>query len=199
MMADERAGHMSVASGLVRQTLVEHVFAEAEEQREKGPPPDAVAAVLETTDERFAIADEALLDVKLRQAGYAARIAEAEMFEAARQPAEWIAARVGERLEQAGSWAEAVRALSAELARSEPLGRPNPDDEAAMTWRVPGPGGHVRHYVARRTIEDFLQDRSRALDGDPAELKRPWLYGFFVRACEEALPPEAASPDGDDG
>jgi hypothetical protein len=23
---------------------------------------------------------------------------------------------------------------------------------------------------------------------DPAELKRPWLYGFLVRACEEVLP-----------
>ena len=195
---------MSVASGLVRQTLVEQVFAQAEEEREKGPPSDAVVAVLEAEDERFTVADEALLDVKLRHAGYAARIAEAEMFEPARQPAEWIADRVGERLAQTASWSEAVRAVSAELARAEPLGKPSPDDEAAMTWRVPGPGGHVRHYVARRAIEEFLQDRSRALDGDPAELKRPWLYGFFVRACEEALPPEASSDgevssDGDAG
>jgi len=96
-----------------------------------------------------------------------------------------------ERLTLTGSWARAAAAVSGDLARSEPLAKPSPDDEAAMTWRVPGPGGHVRHYLARRTIEDRLLPRDQPLPIDPAELKRAWLYGFFVRACEEALPPEA--------
>lgn len=43
------------------------------------------------------------------------------------------------------------------FARAEPLGKPSPDEEAAMSWRVPGPGGHVRHFLVR-----------------------PWLYGFYV-------------------
>ena len=192
MMAEERPGHMSVATGVVRQTLVEHTFAQAEERREQGDLPEAVAAVLESSDEQFAVADEALLDRKLRHAGYATRLAEAEMFEPARQPADWLASRVTEQFERTGSWGQAVRAVCGELARAEPLGKPSPNDETAMTWRVPGPGGHVRHYVARRAIEDYLQNRARPLEGDPAELKRPWLYGFFVRACEEALPPGAA-------
>jgi hypothetical protein len=80
---------------------------------------------------------------------------------------------------------------------SEPLGKPSPDDEAAMSWRVPGPGGHVRHFLARRTIEEYLREADAAVVEDPAELKRPWLYGFFVAACEEALPAEAA-PGGAD-
>ena len=195
MMAEERAAHMPVASGLVRQTIVEHLFAQAEERREEAPS-DPVVAVLEAPDEQFAVADEALLDLKLRRAGYAARLAEAEMFEPARRPAEALGSLVAERFERTGSWPQAVSALCGELARAEPLDKPSPDDPAAMSWKVPGPGGHVRHYVARRAIEEYLQDRGRALDGDPAELKRPWLYGFFVRACEEALPPEASLDGG---
>ena len=58
-----------------------------------------------------------------------------------------------------------------------------------------GPGGHVRHFVARRTIEELLQGRDTAFDGDPADLKTPWVYGYFLRACQEVLPhdpPDAA-------
>jgi len=79
---------------------------------------------------------------------------------------------------------------------AEPVGRPAPDDPAATTWRVPGPGGHVRHYLARRTIEDLLQGRDRPFDGDPADLKIPWVYGFLVRACEEALPADDLAAQG---
>ena len=56
-----------------------------------------------------------------------------------------------------------------------------------MSWRVPGPGGHVRHFLARRTIEEYLREADAPVES-PEELKRPWMYGFFVRACEEALP-----------
>src|SRR5919199_5746465 len=108
MMAQERAGHMSVATGLVRQTLVEHVFAQAEELREKGGPGGAAAAALEAEDQQFAVADEALLDHKLRHAGYAARLAEVEMFEPARQPPDWVGPLVAEQLERTGSWPQAV-------------------------------------------------------------------------------------------
>ncbi len=52
----------------------------------------------------------------------------------------------------------------------------------------------MRHYVARRTIEEHLQGRDRPVDGDPADLKVPWVYGFFVRVCEELLPHHAPPP-----
>ncbi len=102
-----------------------------------------------------------------------------------------------ERFAWTASWDEAVADACTELALSEPLGKPSPDDEAAMTWRIPGPGGHVRHFLARRTIEEYLGDIAWPAADDPAELKRPWLYGFFVRACEEALPPDAEEPGSD--
>jgi hypothetical protein len=65
------------------------------------------------------------------------------------------------------------------FARAEPLGKPSPDEEAAMSWRVPGPGGHVRHFLVQCTIEDYLRDVKGPVE-DSAELKRPWLYGFYV-------------------
>ena len=53
------------------------------------------------------------------------------------------------------------------LADGEPVGRPDPHDPNAVSWRIPGPGGHVRHYVALRC-------------GDTPALKRAWIYGFLL-------------------
>jgi len=193
-MTNEREGFMSVASGLLRQTLVEDLFARAEERLEEGLPKTMTGA-LEAEDRRLVSDDEALLDFKLRRAGYATRVIEFELFEPARSPADWIPDVLHEHFTETGSWTQAVSDLSGELARGEPVEKPSPDDEAAVSWRIPGPGGHVRHYVARRAIEQYLQARDRPLDGDPAELKRPWIYGFLVRACEETLPAEAVLGD----
>ncbi len=190
-MTNEPAGFLAVDTGLVLQTLVEAVFAQVE-QRGADRPPDAVVAVLEAEDQPFAGGNDPALDHGLRHAGYRARVVEAELFEPARHPADWIGGMLTERFAATGSWPGAVADVCGELARSEPLGKPSPDDPAAMSWRIPGPGGHVRHYLARRTIEEHLRPREEPVDGDPAELKRPWLYGFFVRACEEALPDGAA-------
>jgi len=188
-MAEEHAGRIRVDTGLIMQTLVENAFALMEKRRAERPPEDLVA-VLEA-DQHLTDAGDPALDTDLRHAGYQARVVEAEMFEPARTPADWVQDMLSERFARTQSWRQAVAELSGELARSEPLERPSPDDEAAMSWRVPGPGGHVRHYLVRRTIEDRLLDREDPLPIDPAELKRPWMYGFFVRTCEEALPPEA--------
>ncbi len=185
-MSDQGSGFVPVDTGLVLQTLVERMFGLIEGRRDDGPP-DSVAAVLGATDLCLTEA-EPQLEADLRHAGYLARIVEVELFEPARQPAAWIPELLTERFARTASWDEAVASACAELARSEPLGKPSPDDEAAMSWRVPGPGGHVRHFLARRTIEQYLSDAEAAVVEDPAELKRPWLYGFFVGACEEALP-----------
>ncbi len=184
-MNDERSGFVPVDTGLVLQTLVERMFGLVEGRRDE-PQPESVAAVLGATDLRVA-GGHPPLEAGLRHAGYLARVVEVELFEPARRPAEWIPEMLTDAFASTDSWDDAVAGACAELARSEPLGKPDPDDEAAMSWRVPGPGGHVRHYLARRTIEDYLREADVPVD-DAAELKRPWLYGFFVRACEEALP-----------
>lgn len=94
--------------------------------------------------------------------GYAARIVETELFAAAREPMPWLT----EQLETAGP-----ELLAARLAAAEPLERPDPGS-AVASWRVPGPGGHVRHYLALALVE--------------REGKREFLRGFFRRCCEEA-------------
>ncbi len=188
-MSDGGGGFVPVDTGLVLQTLVERMFGIIEGRR-GDEPPEPVAAVLAATDLPVA-SGHPRLEADLRHAGYLARVVEVELFEPARRPAEWIGEMLTDCFASAASWDEAVAGACAELARSEPLGKPDPDDEAAKSWQVPGPGGHVRHYLARRTIEDYLRDAEAPVE-DPAELKRPWLYGFFVRACEETLPREAA-------
>jgi hypothetical protein len=81
------------------------------------------------------------------------------------------------RMNDRSSWPQAAAAVARELASREPLERPQPGDPHAVTWRVPGPGGHVRHYVALR------------LTAGRRELKRDFVFGFLIRCCEEALSP----------
>ena len=190
-MAQERPGLLAVDTGLVIQTLVERVVDRVEARRDEDSP-EAIAAVLDAMDAELAGGEDPSLIAGLRHAGYLCRVVEVEFFEPADNTADWIPDMLRERFARTTSWPEAVAGTCSDLARSEPLGKPSPDDEAAMSWRVPGPGGHVRHYVARRTIEEHLRGWESPTVGEPAELKRPWMYGFFVRACEEALPPEAS-------
>ena len=104
----------------------------------------------------------------LARRGYLTRFVETELFEAARRPVPLLHVDPDE-----------VAGLTAELAAAEPAGRPSPDDERAATWRVPGPGGHVRHYLAVQAARLLAPD----LPEDAG--KRAWLYGFFVRSLEE--------------
>ncbi len=193
-MSDERSGYLPVNTKLVLDTLVARIFGIVEGRRVDGPP-EPVAAVLAAADLRVT-GGHPQIEADLRHAGYLARVVEVELFEPARQPAEWLGGMLTERFVSTASWDGAVAGASSELARSEPMGKPSPDDEAAMSWRVPGPGGHVRHFLARRTIEDYLREVTAPVE-DPAELKRPWLYGFYVRACEEALPEGVVLGEGE--
>jgi len=195
-MSDESSGFIPVNTGLVLDTLVARIFGIVEGRREDGPP-EPVAGVL-AADLGLA-QGEAQLEADLRHSGYLARIVEVELFEPARQPAQWLEGMLTERFVSTASWDEAVAATCAQLAGSEPLGKPDPQDEAAVSWRIPGPGGHVRHFLARRTIEDHLRasGASGPVVDNPAELKRPWIYGFLVRACEETLPEGAVLGEGE--
>ena len=191
-MPDESGNLVPVQTQVVLQTLVEHMFAVVEERRTDAPPPTAVADILNGPDLDVNDGGDPSLDGGLRHAGYLTRVLEAELFEPAQQPAEWLTDSLKERFETTDSWGDTIAEVSAELARAEPVEKPDPKDPDAFSWRIPGPGGHVRHFVARRAIETHLQEgESYYSVGDPAHLKRPWIYGFFVRACEEALPPEA--------
>ena len=194
-MADESSGLFRVDSALVRDTMVEGIHEKVEAHRKEGPP-DEILPVLEAEGPTTGCED-AELDRGLRHAGYLARVVETEMFEPARRVADWIPDMLRERLADSGDWSRAVTEACADLANSEPLAKPSPDDESARTWRIPGPGGHVRHYASSRAIgEELTRVNVIAEIGDPSELKRLWLYGFFVRACEEALPAGALSGSG---
>jgi hypothetical protein len=105
-------------------------------------------------------ADEGRPDAE--RLGYHARVVERERFAPAREPIGWLSDLLAGR---------DAATVAAELAAGEPEERPDPDSGVA-SWRVPGPGGHVRHYLALRA-------------GD----KRGWMRGYFERCCEDAAAP----------
>ena len=112
----------------------------------------------------------------LARHGYQARVAETDLFEPARLPTPELA----EIVEESGADAASHR-----LAAEEPLELPMPDAEGWTSWRVPGPGGHVRHFVATECIRRALGGRPAPDRLDGRALKRCWFYGFYVRCCEE--------------
>ena len=157
---------MSVRSELVQETIVATICERAL-ARSDSPLPEPVAAVL-----------DAVARPDLARAGYFVRVTETDLFEPARRPAAWLADQLdADAGENASPWPAAVAALAARLSEGEPGGRPDPDDADAVSWRIPGPGGHVRHYVALRL----------AGAQEPA-LKRNVIYGVLVRCCEETRP-----------
>ena len=104
----------------------------------------------------------------LARGGYHARAVELERFEPARGEMPWLRGD-----------GRPAGAVAAELAAREPVERPDPDDDRAVTWKVPGPGGHVRHYLALRAAAEH--------PGLPlGDAKRAWVTGFLVRCLEQA-------------
>ena len=173
------------------------LVAEAE-SRYPGRPPPSIREALERALELVAgfersttAPPEAIeLAASLARLGYLTRAAETELFEPARRRTPWLSRKLED---QGEAPAEAIVEVSRELARSELEDRPEPDG-GAPSWRVPGPGGHVRHYVA---IETAARRAPKDAEGKPRlgqglysalELKRCWMLGFFVRCCEDAAP-----------
>lgn len=107
-------------------------------------------------------------DVRLARLGYLARAIELERFEVARTPSPWLVDHLVDRPQ------DSIGDLSMALATAEPLARSAPAD-GSPAWRIPGPGGHVRHFLALR-----------AIGAGPPELKRDWMFGFMLRCCEDA-------------
>jgi len=195
-MTADRSNLFPVDTRLVLETLVEKVH-DLVVDRMSEEPPEEILPVLDSKEQLVVATKYPAVDRGLRRAGYLTRVIEVEIFEPAQSIADWIPKKLEERFAKTEDWSEAIVSICAEIARAEPLEKSDPDDEDAWSWRVPGPGGHVRHYLSRRAIGDELQkDPEQGPVDNPAELKQPWVYGFFVRACEEALPAEA-SPDPD--
>jgi hypothetical protein len=132
-----------------------------------------------------AVPGDAPAAAELACAGYRSRAAETAMFERARAPIPGLAERLLSA--RTGDPLAAMVATSAELAALEPAERPDPSAAAWTSWGVPGPGGHVRHYVAAECAERLGGESS-------PELKRCWMYGFYVRCCEEALAEPGSGP-----
>jgi hypothetical protein len=184
-MSADQSRYVPVNTSVLLQTLVQAVNEQVQERL-------AARALLVTppalqADQALIGDNDPALDRGLRASGYLARVVEVELFEPAQAVADWVAERVKQHHTRTGDLDEAIAALCGELARAEPIDKPRPDDPTAMSWQVPGPGGHVRHHLARRAIEELLRGREDPIEGEPADLKRAWMYGFFVRTCEEAL------------
>jgi hypothetical protein len=118
----------------------------------------------------------------LARLGYASRSAETEMFEPARKSMPWLEEKLRE-----GSGSVGIAEIAGELAADEPDDKPAPGEGS---WRVPGPGGHVRHYLALAAADEVVHGDSNGKPSASRELsageaKRCFLYGFYLRCCEE--------------
>lgn len=168
---------MKVRTELVLDQLVSRVLGRALELRSADLPPESRDVLEAGPDPR-----------ELARLGYACRVAEIEMFEPARQPTPWLAGLLADRVGPEGDRLAATAALCRELAAEEPDEKPDPGQGS---WRVPGPGGHVRHFLALAAADEVAHGGA---NGEPPvtrefssrEMKRCFLYGFYVRCCEEA-------------
>jgi hypothetical protein len=122
----------------------------------------------------------------LARAGYAAREAELERFEPARGEVDWLLDEISARIDRGQDPAVARRSVCVERALTEPDARPSPESGAA-SWRVPGPGAHVRHLLALDAADELAPKGERPPSGvdRPRDVKRCWLYGFLMRTAAE--------------
>jgi hypothetical protein len=173
--APQSSGVMRVKTELVLEQLVSRVLGRALELRAAGLP-EEINPVLAGGPE----------PVALSRLGYAARMAETEMFDVARQPMPWLEEMVANRdASEPASWV----AICQELAAEEPDQKPDPGQGS---WRVPGPGGHVRHFLALAAADEVVHSDSNGKPQASRELsageaKRCFLFGFYARCCEEAI------------
>ena len=160
---------ISVRTEVVMDTLIGSL-ATAVSARIGQPLDDGVAAALAATG----------AEATLARAGWHARAVELERFEPAQAPMPWLVELVRAACAAGEPWSAATAAVALELAGREPGQRPDPGDADAVSWRVPGPGGHVRHYLALDAA------REHAPGTPPDQAKRSWLAGFLVHCCGEA-------------
>lgn len=156
---------------MVLDTLVGSI-AEAVEGRLGEPLDSSVEAALGSTS-----------DPRLARMGYLARAIEVERFERAREPMPWLMGHIERHRTDGVAWSDAAAAAAMQLAATEPSQRPEPSDDHAVSWKIPGPGGHVRYYVALRSADG---------DGNRpgSDARRAWLSGFLIHCLREACAPQ---------
>lgn len=187
------SGVIAVRSELVHDQIISRLVGESLHRLDKGVPEASAAA-----------ADEALVAVcgaeattadpgaeslasRIARAGYLERVVEAKMFERAQEPMPGLAERLADA-KRDGSDFEAAQLTARALALEEPEGKPEP---GSASWRVPGPGGHVRHFAALAIANELAASGDDADAVPPAPLdrqlvaKRCFIYGFYLRCCEE--------------
>jgi hypothetical protein len=173
----QSGGVMRVKTELVLEQLVSRVLGRALELRAAGLPKE-VGELLADGPE----------PVELSRLGYCARLAEVEMFDVARQPMPWLEATLADGgTSDPANWTEICQDLAAE----EPDQKPDPGQGS---WRVPGPGGHVRHFLALAAADEVVHGDSNGKPRASRELsageaKRCFLFGFYARCCQEAAGP----------
>jgi hypothetical protein len=164
---------MRVRTELVLDQLVSRVLGRALELRSQKLAPETERALDEAPDPKA-----------LARIGYTSRVAETEMFEAARKPMPWLNEMLAER-----TGPDAIADVCRELAAEEPDEKPDPGQGS---WRVPGPGGHVRHFLALAAADEVVHGDSNGKPQASRELsageaKRCFLFGFYAKCCEEAV------------
>ena len=170
----DRPNVMAVKVELVKEFLLDRI-----RERVLARVDDELPAAAREALERVSELVGAGAPERLALEGYLTRVVEVEMFEPARRPIPWLA----ERVQAAG--ADGVAGTAAALAREEPAEKPRPGPNAAPSWRIPGPGGHVRHFLAVMSAAALRAEAGE--DVDELALKCVWMFGFYVRCCEEAL------------
>lgn len=167
---------MRVQTELVLEQLVSRLLGRALEMESAGLP-----------DEADRILSDGPEPTRLARLGYASRVAETEMFTPAREAMPLLSERI--------SAGEPLSQICRELAAEEPDGKPDPGEGS---WLVPGPGGHVRHFLALAAADEVVHsgaDYGQAgRDLAVGEAKRCFLYGFYARCCEEAAGREQTLP-----
>ena len=163
-------GLISVRTQVVLDTLVDSIT-EAVTGRVDEPLPPEIEEALTATGG----------DQRLARLGYLARAIEVERFERAREAMPWLSDRLERERVEGATWSSAAGWVASALADAEPAERPDPGDARAVSWKVPGPGGHVRYYLAARAASEHGGRLT-------AEAKRSWLAGFLVHCLEEVPP-----------
>ena len=123
--------------------------------------------------------------------GYLARAAEHAMFEAAQEPDDGLLDTLAAWLEDAAPASAATQDAVAELAAELVVAEPTDGQEPAEGpfWSLPGAGGEVRAALRDRLAGALSRPRDVSLD----ELRRTWMYGYFLRALQECFEDEDMS------
>lgn len=120
--------------------------------------------------------------------GYLTRAAEYAMLESAQELEDELLETLATRLDAAepgpSAAEDTVAELAAELALAEPLEAGAP--ERGPLWALPGAEGELRLALRDRLTRALSRPQDVSLD----ELRRTWMYGFFLRGLQECFEDE---------